>query len=358
MVGSTRSPPHGIESIFVTAAPHLRDATSYRFSLRGSTLSCMTLPAPRYDLELQRFLDNQPEIERRSLSPEGIGALREAFVSSGGAGLLRGRNIELSEWSTPARDGHDLAMTTIRRRSAEAPRAALFHIHSGGMIAGDRYIGMDLMADWVQRHNLVCATVEYRLAPEHRFPTPLEDCFDALVAFHKTLSEDIPLIVVGMSAGGGLSAGLTEMVKDTEGPELAGQLLMCPMLDYRNDSASSEQFQDLGLWDKRSNDTGWNAYLGEQRGSSGVPLYASPSHHPDLSGLPPTFLDVGTLEVFRSEIVAYAEKLAQADVPVELHMWMGAFHGFDLTHPEAQLSREAMDAREKWLLRLLKEQSS
>ena len=320
----------------------------------GSRLSCMTAAFPRYDRELQEFLDNHPEVERRSLLPEGIGALREAFVSGGSAGLLAGRGIDLREWSAVARDGHDLAMTTIHKTSSTTPRAALFHIHSGGMIAGDRYIGMDLMADWVEKHDLVCATVEYRLAPEHPFPTSLEDCFDALLAFQETLNEDIPLVIVGMSAGGGLSAGVAQMAKDTGGPALAGQLLMCPMLDYRNDSASSDQFQDLGLWDKRSNDTGWDAYLGERRSSGGSLLYASPLHHPDLTKLPPTFLDVGTLEVFRSEIVSYAEKLAAADVPVEFHLWMGAFHGFDLTYPDARVSREAIQAREQWLLRLLK----
>lgn len=314
----------------------------------------MSTPEPRYDNELQVFLDNHPEVERRSLLPEGIGPLREAFISGGSAGLIAGRGIDLTEWSTPAHDGHDLAMTTINKTSSTKPRAALFHIHSGGMVAGDRFIGMNLMADWVKKHDLVCATVEYRLAPQHPFPTPLEDCFDALLAFQKTLAKDIPLVVVGMSAGGGLSAGVAQMAKDRGGPALAGQLLMCPMLDYQNDSASSHQFQDLGLWDKRSNDTGWDAYLGERRSSGRSLLYASPLHHPDLTQLPPTFLDGGTLEVFRSEIILYAEKLAQADVHVEFHLWMGAFHGFDLTYPDAQVSREAIQAREQWLVRLLK----
>ncbi len=161
-----------------------------------------------------------------------------------------------------------------------------------------------------------------------------------------------------MSAGGGLSAGLSMMARDLDGPQLGGALLMCPMLDYRNDSASSYQFQNLGLWDKGSNDTGWNAYLGDARASGTVSPYASAFHAHNLSDLPPTFLDVGTLEVFRSEIVAFAEKLAQADVPVELHMWQGAFHGFDLTYPEAQVSKEAIQARENWLLRLLREYPS
>jgi acetyl esterase/lipase len=296
--------------------------------------------SPRYDSELQAFLDTNPDIKRTSLTPDGIAPLREEFVSLGLEGLMGNRSLDATETVVLARDGHPLRMTTIRAKDSEAPRAALFHIHSGGMMVGDRFIGMDLMADWVQRHNLVCASVEYRLAPENPDPTPLNDCYDALVDFADSLDAQIPLIVAGMSAGGGLSAGLSLMSRDLNGPKLAGTLLMCPMLDYRN---------------KGSNDTGWNAYLGDTRFSGTVSPYASPFHAEDLSGLPPTFLDVGALEVFRSEIAGFAEKLAQADVPVEFHMWMGAFHGFDLTYPEAQVSQEAMKARERWLLRLVRE---
>lgn len=324
-------------------------------SRRGSRLVPMAPHSPRYDSELQAFLDNNPDIKRTSLTPDGIAPLREEFVSLGLECLMNNRALDATETVVLTRDGHALPMTTIRAKGSEAPRAALFHIHSGGMMVGDRFIGMDLMADWVERHNLVCASVEYRLAPENPDPTPLNDCYDALVKFADSLDAQTPLIIAGMSAGGGLSAGLSLMSRDLKGPQLAGTLLMCPMLDYRNDSASSQQFQNLGLWDQGSNDTGWNAYLGDTRFSGTVSPYASPFHAEDLSGLPPTFLDVGTLEVFRSEIAGFAEKLAQADVPVEFHMWMGAFHGFDLTYPDAQVSREAMKAREQWLLRLLRE---
>jgi acetyl esterase/lipase len=315
----------------------------------------MSDSSPRYDSELQAFLEGNPDIDRSSLAPEGIAPLRQEFVSLGLHGLITGRNLEATESIVRARDGHEFPMTTIRAKGSSSPSAAIFHIHSGGMIAGDRFIGMDLMADWVEKYNLVCASPEYRLSPENPDPTPLNDCYDALLDFAQSLDQETPLIIAGMSAGGGLSAGLSLMSRDLNGPKLAGTLLMCPMLDYRNDSPSSQQFQNLGLWDKGSNDTGWNAYLGDTRFSGTVSPYASPFHAEDLSGLPPTFLDVGALEVFRSEIAGFAEKLAQADVPVEFHMWMGAFHGFDLTYPEAQVSQEAMKARERWLLRLVRE---
>ncbi len=313
----------------------------------------MTTAQPRYDQELQQFLLDHPEIERRSLTPQAIPELRQGFVSSGVEALMKGRKLDVSEWEVLTQDGFSVAMTTISKSGGGAPHGAIYHIHSGGMVAGDRFIGMDLMADWVERHNLSCATVEYRLAPEHPYPIPLDDCYAGLVAFAETLPPSTPLFVAGMSAGGGLSAGVSLRARDENGPTIAGQLLMCPMLDYRNVSVSSGQFRNLGLWDKESNNTGWNAYLGNQR-KGPVPSYASPAHASDLTRLPPTFLDVGALEVFRSEIVEYAEKLAIADVSVEFHLWAGAFHGFDLTHPGSIVSQQARISRENWLIRIVK----
>lgn len=313
----------------------------------------MVSSSPLYDRELQRFLDDDSELERKSLTPEGILSLRETAVSVELESLLRGSQRQGLQWSTVARDGHILECTTLSPPPSKESRAALFHIHSGGMVAGHRLIGMDLMARWVDKFDIVCSAADYRLAPEHPFPTPLNDCFDALCAFAATVKPGIPLIVAGMSAGGGLAAGLSLMAQDSGGPQLAGSLLMCPMLDSSNSSASSLQFQNLGLWDRQSNDTGWDAYLGPARQSAIASPYASPASATELRGLPPTFLDVGTQEVFRSEILSYAERLACAEVPVELHMWAGAFHGFDRIYPSALVSQNAISAREKWLERLL-----
>ena len=302
------------------------------------------------------MLDSSPEIGRVPLQPEGITELREQFRSPGAEALTDGREVDLQESSVLSRDGTSLLATTLTKKGSTRPRAALFHIHSGGMIAGDRLIGMDLMADWVEAENLVCMSVGYRLAPEYPDPTPLNDCYDGVVSFAKDVSDkhgDIPLIAVGMSAGGGLAAGLALMSRDRGGPVLAGQLLMCPMLDESNDTASSRQFSQLGLWDRESNDTGWNALLGSRRHTSEVSPYASPSLEKNLSGLPPTYLDVGALEVFRSEVVEYAERLASSDVTVELHLWAGAFHGFDLTFPSAHVSQLAISSRKMWLDRIL-----
>ncbi len=306
-----------------------------------------------YDKELRQLLIQTPDVDLTSLTAEKIPLLRDAFISAGVADLTNGRSLQVTEWQASARDGALLDMTSIQRPDGN-PVAALFHIHSGGMIAGDRFIGMDMVADWVENHDLVATTVEYRLAPEHPDPTPVNDCYDALVAFASQIGDSLPIIIVGMSAGGGLSAGVTLMARDLGGPKVSAQLLMCPMLDSSNSSPSSKQFSGLGLWDRESNDTGWDALLGDRRGTPEVTHYASPSKAEDLSGLPPAFLDCGTLEVFRSEILNYAERLAQADVPVELQMWSGAFHGFDLSYPSAEVSKLALQARERWLERVLK----
>jgi acetyl esterase/lipase len=161
------------------------------------------------------------------------------------------------------------------------------------------------------------------------------------------------IVVAGTSAGGGLAAGLALMARDRSGPTLAGQVLICPMIDDRNDTPSSYELDGEGVWDRTSNLTGWDALLGESRGGPDVSPYAAPSRATDLSGLPPTFLDVGSVETFRDEVVDYAQRIWQAGGSAELHVWPGGFHGFDLMVPRAALSRAARAARLQWLRRLL-----
>jgi len=107
------------------------------------------------------------------------------------------------------------------------------------------------------------------------------------------------------------------------------------------------------LWDRESNDVEWNALLGSRRHSPDVSVYASPAKEKNLAGLPPTFIDVGSEEVFRSECHTYAARLGEAGVSVEFHLWAGAFHGFDLSLPTATISRQAIQARTQWLERIL-----
>ena len=299
------------------------------------------------------------EVERSSLKVEAIAQLKQTFVS-GGLESVSAPDLEAVEWSTPAHDGHEIALTTLTPRGA-SPRAAIFHIHSGGMMAGDRFMGFDQIAAWAQRFNLVACSVEYRLAPEHPYPYPQDDSYTGLVAFADSVQAQwpgLPLIITGMSAGGGLAAGVALRARDEQGPHIDAQLLMCPMLDESNSSPSSHQYLGCGIWDRESNEVGWNALLGAARHTDSVSITASPALAEDLSGLPRAFLDCGSEEVFRSEIVDYADRLAASDVPAELHVWSGAFHGFDLGFPSATVSQQAMEARANWLDRTLKELAS
>jgi acetyl esterase/lipase len=159
-------------------------------------------------------------------------------------------------------------------------------------------------------------------------------------------------MVFGKSGGGGLAAATALMARDRGGPALAHQILIYPMLDDRELTVSSK-YEGV-IWDRTSNRTGWTAMLGEDCGGPDVSPYAAPARATDLRGLPPAYLETGSSEVFRDEIIDYAARLAQAGVPMELHSWAGGYHGFELTAPDAQISRAAIAARTSYLPRGLR----
>ncbi len=225
------------------------------------------------------------------------------------------------------------------------------------MVAGDNRSGIDGVLDWVEQLGIAAISVGYRLAPEHPHPAPVEDCYAGLLWTVKSAAElgidPNRLLISGSSAGGGLAAGVVLLARDRGGPTLAGQLLMCPMLDDRNRTASSHELRGEGVWDRTSNETGWTALLGDGRGSDDVSPYAAPARADDLSRLPPTFVDVGSVDTFRDEDVDFAVRVWQAGGIAELHVWPGGFHGFDGQLPQAALSRAARSARIEWIRRLL-----
>lgn len=311
---------------------------------------------PRYDAELLAMLDAETVDPRESFLPHQIEERRAGWLGSDIDQVIAGRPLSHREIMIAGHGGDDIVISVIEHTGRTAAGPGILHPHSGGMIIGTRFSGIDMVADWVERYVGVAVSVEYRLAPEHPDPVPIEDCYAALLYMAENAEElgldPNRLIVAGMSAGGGLAAGLALLARDRNGPSLAGQLLMCPMLDESNSSASAQQFSGLGLWDRESNDTGWNALLGDRRHTDAVTPYASPSRAVDLAGLPPAFIDVGSMEVFRDEDIDYARRIWAVGGDAELHVWPGAFHGFDLTYPHAVLSRRAIQARVEWLDRI------
>ena len=326
------------------------------------TLSVELTPPP-FDPELGAALPAILEMMPAVFTADLIPAMR-AGISASVLGsptdddLSRDGKFTVEQRQVPGLDGDpDISLLILTPTTATGTLGCLYHTHGGGMIIGDNRLGVPDMLDWAEEFGLVVVSVEYRLAPETPHPGPINDCYAGLAwtAEHAAELGYEPgrLIVAGTSAGGGLTAALALMARDKGGPALAGQMLICPMLDDRNDTISSRQMAGLGVWDATANNTGWTALLGAARGGPDVSPYASPARETDLSGLPPTFIDVGSAETFRDEDVAYATRIWQAGGHAELHVWPGGFHGFDGMVPQAALSQEAKAARVRWLHRVL-----
>lgn len=224
------------------------------------------------------------------------------------------------------------------------------HIHGGGYVMGS-VDGQDpFIAPHVERLDCVVVSVDYRLAPEHPYPAALEDCYAALqwiVEHAVELRIDASRIAVGgASAGGGLTAALALVARDRRGPAIAFQYLIYPMLDDRNVSPSSREF--VGAWPglpREASVAGWDAYLGGRAGDADVSEYAALARATDLTNLPSAYVDCGGLDVLRDETIDYAERLMQAGVPVELHVYPGVFHGWDLVATKAAITLRAHDQR-------------
>jgi acetyl esterase/lipase len=230
---------------------------------------------------------------------------------------------------------------------------ALLYMHGGGMVIGTAAQEDAHLAQIAAEMNIVTVSVEYRLAPEHPFPAPLDDCFAAWIwLVSQSLDRGIDpsrIVVGGQSAGGGLAAGLVQRIHDHGGPQPVGQWLFCPMLDDRTAARRDLDSVKHFLWNNRSNLIGWTAYLNTSPGADSLPAYASPARRSDLSGLPPTWIGSGDIELFFDENVAYAEALRIAGVECVLDAVPGAPHAFESVAANTQLAKDYTARAEAWL---------
>ena len=241
--------------------------------------------------------------------------------------------------------GPDISVFLYRPAETRAGGGAILHIHGGGMVMGSIRQMQTVPAALAATAGVPVASVEYRLAPEHPFPAPQEDCHSALT----WLAEQADalgfnagrIVVAGESAGGGLAAALAFMARDLGGPAIAGQLLTYPMLDHRTGGdACPWRNPTTGefIWTRTSNRFGWHALQGDYKADDDRRGWFSPSLAEDLSGLPPAYIGTGSLDLFFDENLDYARRLTAAGVPVELHSYAGAIHAFNAI-PDAALTR-------------------
>lgn len=318
----------------------------------------MTIPVP-FDPDVQAVLDEiaknpQPALTRETLPRDNVDRM---FPDNDA--VIAGRDITWEDRVIPGPPGApDIEVTIFRPAGSETSTLAGFvNIHGGGMIVGHRSWETARVVDIVAEHGVVAVNVEYRLAPEDPYPASVEDCYAAFVWTHAHATElgidPARIVVGGGSAGGGLTAAVALLARDRRGPVMAGQLLLCPMIDNTNTTVASRQYDGIGTWQRDMNLLAWSCVLGEELAFSvEAPAYAAPSRATDVSGLPPAYIEVGEAEMFRDEDTEYALRIWATGGQAELHVWGGGAHGFDMYMPDAEITRAALAARASWLRRI------
>jgi acetyl esterase/lipase len=299
------------------------------------------------DPELVVMLDQFPTLE---LTDETLGQVR-AMLAAMNAELLPNApefpDIKVSERFAHGPEGApDVRMLLYQSTTVQEPLPALLWIHGGGYVIGTADSEDLGVKGIVSALGCAAVSVDYRLAPETPHPGPVEDCYAALKWLYNNAGElgiDTKRIAIGGgSAGGGLAAALGLLTRDRGEVPLAFQLLIYPMLDDRTVTTTDPHpYTGEFIWTADANRFGWKSLLGQEPGGPGVSPYASAARAEQLEGLPPTFISVGALDLFLEEDMEYARRLIRAGVPTELHVYPGAFHGYNLV-ADAQVSQTAL----------------
>ena len=257
--------------------------------------------------------------------------------------------VEVHHHTMTTADGAELPLAWYVPSSSKLPGSAVLYLHGGGMIyslAETAPMYDAAVRGYVAASGVPMLMVDYRVAPEHSGSVPVEDCYAALcwLAEHSAElgADPARLAVAGDSAGGGLAAGVSLLARDRGGPALALQLLIYPMLDDRTTTPDPELPPEFLTWTYEDNVTGWGALRGDRAELS---VYAAPARAEGLTGLPPTYLDTGDLDIFRTEDIDYARRLSTAGVPTELHVHPGCPHAFEGLAPDADVSRRVVADR-------------
>lgn len=298
--------------------------------------------------ELIGIVDLLPEIEFNVENLQEIRAnLLDRFnLISSKESTSEFDEIETREYVVPGLSSSpDIRIIVYTPKIIKKSMPAFFHIHGGGYVLGTPEMVEERNKKLAIEVECVVITVDYRLAPETPYPGPIEDCYTALKWVHQNAKKlninQNEIAVGGESAGGGLSACLSILARDREEVPILFQLLIYPMLDDRtcvieNPNSCFGEY----VWTPPSNYFGWESMLGHKPGLKNVDSYVAAAREEDLSGLPPTYIGVGSVELFLEESIEYARRLMASGVITELHVIPGAFHAFDSILPEAEVSKE------------------
>ncbi len=241
-------------------------------------------------------------------------------------------------------DRTKIRLRIYKPKSIAAPTPVLLWLHGGGYVIGKPEMDDSTCVQYVRELGITVISVDYRYAPKHPFPAGLEDSYSALKwagAHSQQLGIDAQRIAIGgVSAGGGLAAALVQLAHDRQEIKPVFQLLVYPMLDDRTVLRADIDDSNSPAWNQKSNRFGWESYLGKKCGAEDVPPYSVPARREDLSGLPPAWIGVGTLDVFHDEDVAYAQRLKECGIECELYIVPGAFHGFDVFDPQIPIVKD------------------
>ncbi len=302
---------------------------------------------PLVDPELAPLLDQLPAVELTTEILKQVRAGDQAMRSQKLPDLPAFRGIEVSERQVPGPAGSpEVRVLLYQPGTAAASRPALLLMHGGGYIMGTPEQEDFLARNVVSTVGCVVVAVDYRVAPETRYPGAVEDCYAALKWLYAHVDElgvdATRLAIGGSSAGGGLAAALGLLTRDRGEIALAFQLLLQPMLDDRTCTlAEPHPYTGEFIWTHQANRFGWTSLLGHEPGLPDVSPYAAAARAGSLEGLPPTFISTGALDLFLEEDLEYARRLTRAGVPTEFHLYPGTYHGFRMA-ADAQVTQNAM----------------
>jgi triacylglycerol lipase len=287
-------------------------------------------------------------MQRRANSLKVISAVPKPDLPDIAVGEIR---VESAFGAEPIR------VLTYRPVRSDHPLPTILHIHGGGFVMGTPE--MKDVENRLLASELRCAiySVDYRLAPEAPHPAPLEDIYSVFAWLHANAGQleldPARIGIKGESGGGGFAAAAALYARDQQGPGFAFQHLIYPMIDDRT-AVRKDLHPHVGefVWTQENNYFGWRSLLGKEPGSAGVSPYAAASRAADVSGLPPTYISVGGLDLFLEENMTYADRLSRAGVPVEFHMYPGTYHGF-YQATNARVTRQAERDNREALQRFL-----